>query len=232
MTLTAPLSSSALPTLNSGQVKELDRLAAERFGVSVDRLMEAAGVAVARFCHQPAVVVCGIGNNGGDGLVCARRLHEAGNLTGVCCVDPTRLRGPAANAVKALEMAGVEVVSDLRLDGASLVVDAIFGVGISRPPQGPFAEWIEAINASGKRVVSVDVPSGLDADTGVAYAPCVRADITITLGLPKQGLLLADGPSLAGEIWVVDIGIPEKAYESLGIKVPAGLFAQASAVKL
>ncbi|HEX3508563.1 MAG TPA: NAD(P)H-hydrate epimerase [Candidatus Dormibacteraeota bacterium] len=226
------MSSSALPTLNSRQVKELDRLAAERFGVSVDRLMEAAGAAVARFCDRPAVVVCGIGNNGGDGLVCARRLHEAGQLSNVCCVDPTRFTGPAANALKALEMAGVEVLSDLRLDGASLVVDAIFGVGISRPPQGPFAEWIEAINASRMRVVAVDVPSGLDADTGVAYSPCVRADVTITMGLPKQGLLVADGPSVAGEIWVVDIGIPEKAYESLGIEVPAGLFAEGSAVKL
>lgn len=226
------MSSSALPTLNSRQVKELDRLAAERFGVSIDSLMEAAGIAVAGFCDQPAVVVCGIGNNGGDGLVCARRLHEAGNLTSVCCVNPTRLHGPAANALRALEMAGVQVVSDLRIDGASLVVDAIFGVGISRPPHGPFAEWIEAINASGKRVVAVDVPSGLDADTGVAYAPCVRADVTITFGLPKPGLLLADGPSVAGEIWVVDIGIPDKAYESLGIKVPAGLFADTSAVKL
>jgi hydroxyethylthiazole kinase-like uncharacterized protein yjeF len=232
MTLTAPLSSSALPTLNSRQVRELDRLAAERFGVSVDRLMEAAGLAVARFCDRPAVVVCGIGNNGGDGLVCARKLHQAGNLASVCCVDRTRLRGPAAAAAEALEVAGVEVESDLRLNGASLVVDAIFGVGISRPPQGLFAEWIEAINASGKRVVAIDVPSGLDADTGVAYAPCVRADVTVTLGLPKQGLLLADGPSVAGEIWVVDIGIAEKAYESLGIKVPAGLFAQGSAVRL
>jgi NAD(P)H-hydrate epimerase len=159
-------------------------------------------------------------------------LHEAGKLTNVCCVDPTRFTGPAANALKALEMAGVEVLRDLRLDDASLVVDAIFGVGISRPPQGPFAQWIEAINASRTRVIAVDVPSGLDADTGVAYSPCVRADVTITMGLPKQGLLLADGPSVAGEIWVVDIGIPEKAYESLGIEVPAGLFAEGSVVKL
>jgi NAD(P)H-hydrate epimerase len=226
------LSSSALPTLTSGQVKELDRLAAERFGVSVDVLMEAAGIAVARFCDRPAAVICGIGNNGGDGLVCASRLREAGSLTSVCCVDRTRLTGPAAKALKALEAAGVEVLSDLRLDGASLVVDAIFGVGISRPPQGRFGKWIEAINASGKRVVAIDVPSGLDADTGVAYAPCVRADITVTLGLPKKGLLVADGPSVAGEIWVADIGIPEQAYESLDIKVPAGLFAGASAVKL
>jgi NAD(P)H-hydrate epimerase len=226
------LSSSALPTLNSRQVKELDRLAAEQFGMSVDRLMEAAGMAMSRFCDRPAVVVCGTGNNGGDGLVCARRLHEAGNLTSVCCVDPTRLSGPAANALTALEAAGVEVLTDLRLADASLVVDAIFGVGISRPPQGPFAEWIEAINASGNRVVAVDVPSGLDADTGVAYAPCVHADVTVTLGLPKRGLLLADGPGVAGEIWVVDIGIPTKAYESLGIKVPSRLFEQGSAVKL
>ena len=226
------MSSLDLPTLTSSQVKELDRLASERFGVSVDALMEAAGIAVARFCDRPAVVICGIGNNGGDGLVCARRLHEAGNLTSVCCVDRSRLRGPAANALKALEAAGVEVLSELRLADASLVVDAIFGVGISRPPQGRFGEWIEAINSSGKRVVAVDVPSGLDADTGVAYAPCVRADVTITLGLPKQGLLIADGPRVAGEVWVADIGIPEQAYESLGITLPMGLFAQASAVML
>jgi NAD(P)H-hydrate epimerase len=194
--------------------------------------MEAAGLCVSRFCDQPTAVVCGTGNNGGDGLVCARRLHESGHLTTVCCVDSTHFKGPSAHALDALRNAGVEVLSDLRLDGAALVVDAIFGVGISRPPQGRFAEWIEAINASAKRVVAVDVPSGLDADTGVAYAPCVRADLTITLGLPKQGLLLHDGPKMAGEIWVADIGIPQGAYELLGIKVPESLFAQASAVRL
>jgi len=194
--------------------------------------MEAAGSCVSRFCDQPTAVVCGTGNNGGDGLVCARRLHKSGNLTSVCCIDVTRLQGPAAHALQALTSAGVEVLSELRLDGASVVVDAIFGVGLSRAPHGRFAEWIEAINASGNRVIAVDVPSGLDADTGVAYAPCVRADVTVTLGLPKQGLLLADGPRVAGEIWVVDIGVPRDAYELLGIKVPEWLFAQASSVRL
>ncbi len=226
------MSSSALPTLTSRQVRELDRLALERFGVSVDWLMEAAGMCVARFCDRPTAVVCGLGNNGGDGLVCARRLHESGKLTSVCCVDATRFKGPSAHALEALRNAGVEVLSDLRLDDASVVVDAILGVGISRPPQGRFAEWIEAINASGRKVIAVDVPSGLDADTGVAYAPCVRADITVTLGLPKQGLLLADGPKVAGEIWVADIGVPREAYELLGITVPEWLFGQASTVKL
>jgi ADP-dependent NAD(P)H-hydrate dehydratase / NAD(P)H-hydrate epimerase len=226
------LSSSALPTLTSAQVKELDRLSQERFGVSVDWLMYAAGLCLSRFCDQPTAVVCGTGNNGGDGLACATRLHKSGKLTSVCCVDVTRLKGPAAHALEALRSSGVDVLNELRLDGASVVVDAIFGVGLSRPPQGRYAEWIEAINASGKRVIAVDVPSGLDADTGVAYAPCVRADITVTLGLPKHGLLLADGPRLAGEIWVADIGVPQGAYELLGIKVPEWLFGQAGTVKL
>ena len=81
-------------------------------------------------------------------------------------------------------------------------------------------------------MVAVDVPSGLDGDTGVAYSPCVRADLTVTLGLPKQGLLLADGPRLAGEIWVADIGVPQAAYELIGIEVPVELFGQASTVRL
>ncbi|MFI5282046.1 MAG: NAD(P)H-hydrate epimerase [Candidatus Dormibacterales bacterium] len=226
------MSFSGPPTLTSAQVKELDRLAQERFGVPVDSLMEAAGAAVWRFCDRPAAVVCGAGNNGGDGLVCARHLHESGLLASVSCIDVTRLKGPAARALDALSKAGVKVLDDLQLDGAELVVDAIFGVGLSRPPQGRFAEWIDAINASGKRVIAVDVPSGLDADTGVAYSPCVRADLTITLGLPKRGLLLADGPKLAGQIWIGDIGIPRGAYELLGIDVSDSFFGQASAIRL
>jgi ADP-dependent NAD(P)H-hydrate dehydratase / NAD(P)H-hydrate epimerase len=200
--------------------------------VPVDSLMEAAGLEVARFCDGPTAVVCGTGNNGGDGLVCARRLHESGLLVSVSCIDLARVKGPAARALTALRSAGVEVHEGLRLDGAPLVVDAIFGVGLTRPPLGRFAEWIEAINSSGKRVVAIDVPSGLDADTGVAYAPCVQAGLTVTLGLPKRGLLLADGPRLAGEVWVADIGIPRGAYQLLGVDVPAEFFGQASAIRL
>jgi NAD(P)H-hydrate epimerase len=99
------------------------------------------------------------------------------------------------------------------------------------------AGWIETVNDSGLRVVSVDVPSGLDSDTGRAEGACVRAALTVTLGLPKAGLLLADGPACAGEVWVADIGVPFEAYAELGIQVPAHLFAmhdrfQLSAVRL
>lgn len=232
MTPTARLSSSGLPHLSSAQVKEVDALAAERFGISVDWLMEAAGWQVAGFCTEMTAVVCGAGNNAGDGLAAARHLHRWGRLASVSCAGIERLRGPAARELEALRRIGVEVSGELDLVGALMVADAIFGTGISRAPEGRFAEWVEAINGSGLPVVAVDVPSGLDADSGVAYAPAVRATTTVTLGLPKAGLTIADGPRLAGEIWVADIGVPFQAYAALGIRVPPGLFAQSTAFRL
>ncbi|MEO8743753.1 MAG: NAD(P)H-hydrate epimerase [Candidatus Dormiibacterota bacterium] len=226
------MSSSALPELTSRQVKEVDALVVERFGISVDWLMEAAGWQVARFCPEATAVVCGVGNNAGDGLAAARHLHRWGRLTRVCCVDVHRLRGAAEQEAKALRRIGVEVSTELRLDGADMIIDAIFGTGLSRRPEDSFARWIEAINGSGKKVIAVDVPSGLDADTGVAYAPSVRADVTVTLGLPKAGLLASDGPRLAGEVWVADIGVPFEAYKVLGVDVPRDLFSAADRVRL
>ena len=226
------MSSSDLPTLTSAQVKQVDALAHERFGVSVDWLMEAAGWQVARLCTTITAVVCGIGNNAGDGLAAARHLHRWGRLASVCCVDTARLRDAAARELDALQRIGVEVSSELRLDGVEAIVDAIFGTGLSRKPEGKFAAWIEGINASGLPVVAVDVPSGLDADTGVAYAPCVGAQTTVTLGLPKPGLLAGDGPRVAGDVWVADIGVPFEAYAAVGVTVPPGLFARSELVRL
>ncbi len=226
------MSSSGLPSLTSRQVKEVDALAQERFGISVDWLMEAAGWQVARFCPEGTAVVCGVGNNAGDGLAAARHLHRWGKLASVCCLNPTRLPSAAARELAALGRLGIQVSSRLRLDGAQAVVDAIFGTGLSRRPEGDFAAWIEAINAAGLQVIAVDVPSGLDADTGVAYAPSVQAQTTITLGLPKPGLLEADGPRLSGEVWVADIGVPFEAYAVVGVKVPAGLFSNGDRVRL
>ena len=226
------MSSSDPPTLNSRQVKEADRLAHERFGIAVDWLMEAAGWQVARFCIGPTAVLCGVGNNAGDGLAAARHLHRWGRLTTVSCVDTSRLSGPAAREFEALSAVGVEVSEDLLLNGAEVVVDALFGTGLSRPPGDKFADWINLINSSRRRVVAVDLPSGLDADSGVAYAPTVRAHTTVTLGLPKPGLLTADGPSLAGEVWVADIGMPFEVYAAMGIQVPPGLFSTLDRVQI
>jgi NAD(P)H-hydrate epimerase len=218
------LSSSDLPTLSSSQVKQVDALCAERFGVPTEWLMEAAGWQIARFIGQPAAVVCGVGNNAGDGLAAARHLHRWGRLASVSCVDASRLRGPAALQADALRKSGVEIADEVRLSDAVVIVDAIFGTGLSRPPEGRFAEWIETINASGKPIVAVDVPSGLDAESGVAYSPCVNAGTTVTLGLPKRGL--------TGRVLVADIGVPFEAYAEVGAVVPPELFARGELVRL
>ena len=226
------MSYSAPPTLTSRQVAEVDRLAQERFGISVEWLMEAAGWQVARFCLRRTTVVCGVGNNAGDGLAAARHLHRWDRLSGVSCVDASRLDGAAALERDALRKLGVEVSTELNLAGAEVVVDAIFGTGLSRAPEGNFAAWIDAINNSGSQVVAIDVPSGLDADTGVAYAPCVRATTTVTLGLAKPGLLSGHGPARAGDVWVADIGVPFEAYAAIGVEVSRHLFAKSDRFQL
>ena len=226
------MQTTSLPTLSSRQVAELDQLTAEQFGISVEWLMEAAGWRAAFMCDFPTAVVCGPGNNGGDGLAAARHLHRWGRLASVCCADRSKLTGPAAAELRALESSGVDVVSELRLDGAQIVLDAIFGTGLRRPPEGRFAEWIESINSSGVDIVAVDVPSGLDADSGLAHSPCVRATSTITFTLPKPGLLVLDGPKVSGEVWVGDIGIPMRVLREIGVTPPPSLFQLSEIFKL
>lgn len=221
-----------VPTLSSAQVREVDQLTAQRFATPVSWLMEAAGWQVARQCRGRTYVVCGRGNNGGDGLAAARHLHRWGRLAGLACVDATALSGPAAEQARALRALGVEIAAEPEFGGAQLVVDALLGTGLSRPPEGRIADWIGAMNASGRRVVSVDVPSGLDADSGRAPGACVRAAVTVTLGLPKPGLLAADGPAQSGEVWVADIGVPFEAYAAIGVEVPPHLFAMHDRVQL
>jgi ADP-dependent NAD(P)H-hydrate dehydratase / NAD(P)H-hydrate epimerase len=225
-------SGTPIPTLRSAQVREVDRLTEARFGVPTAWLMEAAGWQIARHCRGRAVVLCGRGNNGGDGLAAARHLHRWGRLAGVACTDAGALRGPAADEAAALRALGVAIAAEADLRDAQVVVDALLGTGLSRPAGGQIAEWIEVVNASGRRVVAVDVPSGLDADTGLAAGPCVRASLTVTLGLPKPGLTTADGPAYTGEVWVADIGVPFEAYEAIGVTVPPHLFSMHDRLQL
>jgi hydroxyethylthiazole kinase-like uncharacterized protein yjeF len=231
------LSSGQIPRLTSAQVRAVDRLATERFRLPLAWLMEAAGWQVARQCRGRVYVVCGKGNNGGDGLAAARHLHRWDRLAGVACVQLDGLSELAAGQAAALRAVGVEIATEPDFSEAQIVLDALLGTGLTRPAEGRVAGWIEAVNSSGRRVVAVDVPSGLDADTGIAAGPCVRAGLTVTLGLPKAGLLLADGPAHSGSVWVADIGIPFQAYAELGLQVPPHLFAmhdrfELSAVRL
>lgn len=225
-------SSPPLPTLTSSEARQVDRLAADRFHLPLIWLMEAAGWQVARFCRGRTYVVCGKGNNGGDGLAAARHLHRWGRLEGVACIDVTAYHDDAALELKALQAAGVTIDAQFRPGESTILLDALLGTGLSRPAEGPIGTWIEEVNESGRRVISADVPSGLNADTGAAGGPTVRAALTATFGLPKRGLVTGDGPAHAGEIWVCDIGIPPAALAEVGLRVPPHLFAMHDRVEL
>ena len=198
----------------------------EKLGIPGLTLMENAGRGVVECLEaelgnlrgRTVAIVCGPGNNGGDGFVCHRYLTELGARP-VCILlsQVDRLKGDALTNAQRLLDSGVIVheVSDPALlssllDGAEVVIDAIFGTGLSKPAQGVFADAIAQINQSGSYVVSVDVPSGVDADNGRLLEPAVRADLTVTMALHKCGHLLFPGAGCTGKLSIVDIGIPEE----------------------
>ena len=198
---------------------EADRLAGAA-GVPGAALMEAAGAAVAaeiaaRWAAQPTVVLCGPGNNGGDGFVVARVLAGAGWPVRVAMLgERDSLRGDAAAA--AAKWAGeVEAVSPTALGGAGVVVDALFGAGLARPLAGAAAETLRAVAARGIATVAVDLPSGVYGDTGTADAAAAAAVLTVTFLCRKPAHLLFPGRRLCGEVVVADIGHSGEALTGL-----------------
>jgi len=209
--------------LTAAEQRELDRLAASEAELPTRVLMESAGAAVAQAVRelQPrkVVVFCGPGNNGGDGSVAARLLRETVPevYAGYTRAD---LKGDAAAAAKAWRAAGgQEAKKGLRGGLGVVVIDAVLGSGLSRSPEGAEADAIRTMNAArerGAKVVAVDVPSGVDSDTGHVYpVHLARADVTVTLHAPKRGLYLHPGADCAGRIVVAPIGIPRTLEDEL-----------------
>lgn len=198
----------------------IDQRAIHEFGTPSRDLMERAGQAVFEALLPLAagkrriVVFCGPGNNGGDGFVVARLAHEHG-LPVICCAFSADRMSPGCREQRDLATAaGVQVVEGARLMASlgpdDLVVDALLGTGATGEPRGPIADAIRAIAASGAPCVAVDIPSGIACDTGRALGPFVRAAKTVTFGLPKPFLFLADGLEASGEWTVAEIGFPKE----------------------
>ncbi|HTG46287.1 MAG TPA: NAD(P)H-hydrate dehydratase [Actinomycetota bacterium] len=225
------------PVVTPAEAAELDRATQER-GVRAADLMERAGWAVARACAdllggtygRRAVVLCGSGNNGGDGYVAARHLARWGmTVAAVTLRDPAELKGPAAaNARRLAAETDARILSfdpgalDRELARADLVVDAVFGTGFHGVAEGEAAAAIEALDASLLPVVAVDIPSGVDGATGAVDGPAVRADLTVTFGAAKIGAVLLPGAGFAGDVRVVDIGFPDDLVpDACGLTEPA-----------
>jgi NAD(P)H-hydrate epimerase len=220
-----------LLVLNRRQCREVDRRAIQDYGLTGLVLMENAGRGVAERllalgARGPVVVCCGRGNNGGDGFVIARHLDLRG--VGVRVILWGRveaLQGDAGVNARVVQRAGLPLWElDIATDPASLdgalagadwVIDCLLGTGAAGPPRPPLAEGIARINASGRSILAVDVPSGLDCDTGQAAEPTIRATRTCTFVATKPGFLVPGAERYTGPVDVIDIGVPRRLIDEV-----------------
>lgn len=231
---------TALPKLTRNKVRELDRLAIEEYGVPGVVLMENAGANAARLLESsdisgPVVIACGRGNNGGDGFVIARHLEAAGHQVRVLLAAvPEAYAGDAAINLRIIERSGMSIICLATADeeawrrelaGAAWIVDALLGTGAVGPPRAAAAVAITAINkvraAAGdaaERVLAVDLPSGLDADTGEAAGGCVRADLTATFVAEKAGFANPSAAAFTGTVHVLGIGAPAALLQRFSVR--------------
>lgn len=212
------------------QLQKIDQLSQEQYGLSGEVLMESAGALAAREMDQayfPEIsrgltsIVCGPGNNGGDGLVLARHLHSAGhrNLIVYVLGDESSRSDLFRLQLDRAELHGLRVVhakQDMdkfgQIKSSEIIVDAMFGVGLNRPIEGDYLKVLELMNSTKAPVLSLDTPSGLDVNSGIANGPVIKADMTLTFGLAKPGFFVSDGPGYVGKLRVLPIG---HCYESL-----------------
>lgn len=219
--------------LSVSQVQRLEKYAIETVGIPSVVLMDRAGEAVARSVQRTlgrtknvkAAIVCGAGNNGGDGFVTARYLWGYGVKVKVLVVGSLKdLKGDPRIFYGILKALNVPVVSLKTLDRSTaqiikmsdVIVDALFGIGLNRPLAGLDEKIVTTMNQSCGKIWAVDTPSGLDGTTGKALGACVKASKTVTFSCLKKGFFLNDGPASTGCLEVADIGLPEILLRKFG----------------
>lgn len=219
---------SARAALTRQQSRAIDQVASEQFHIPGVILMENAGRGTAEILldRQPrkVLICCGPGNNGGDGFVIARHLdlHQVPITIALFC-PRQRLKGDALINFRIVEAAGLEILDcsggtnwepfDQALSEADWVVDALLGTGVTSPPREPVATAIRRISTAPARVLAVDVPSGLDCDTGQPHDPAIVADVTVTFVTTKAAYDRPEAQRMLGELHVVDIGTPRAVLE-------------------
>lgn len=216
------------------EMQAMDRHAIENLAIPEEILMENAGQAAASVLDlemgipgKRYAVICGVGNNGGDGFVLARKIHSNGGLAHVFIVgDVSRIKGASRLNLNILEKLPVHITAVssspamrkgiLHIDG---IVDALFGTGLDREIQGLYRDVVSLINSAGKKVLSIDIPSGIHGETGKIMGVAVKADYTVTFGLPKVGNILYPGYGLCGKLYVSHISFPPALYDRADLKI-------------
>jgi ADP-dependent NAD(P)H-hydrate dehydratase / NAD(P)H-hydrate epimerase len=217
-----------LPLYRASQVRELDRIAIEEMGIPGICLMERAGCAAFHILKsrwpkaRRIIVLCGIGNNGGDGYILARLAYLAGyDVTVIQLGDTTKLKGDARTAYQAMTEVGllIQEFTAKKLSIVDVVVDALFGTGLDREISGTWREAIESLNRCTCPILSIDIPSGLHADTGTVLGVAIRAEATVSFIGLKQGLFTGVGPDYCGQIYFNDLQVPSTIYKSVKTSV-------------
>ena len=235
----------SVPTVSVEQMREVDRLMEEQYGAVLLQMMENAGRNLAHLARRSyfdddargrkILVLAGSGGNGGGGLVCARRLHNWGAEVRVWLTKSADELGTVPrrqfDIVAAMGIPVTIAIGSVDLPAADLIVDAIIGYSLSGAPIGSAAALVTAANRHAAPVLSLDTPSGLDTDTGVPHEPAIRADATMTLALPKTGLLASVAAEHVGELYLADISVPPALYSALGITV-GPIFARCDDIRL
>ncbi len=214
--------------VRASEIQEMDRLTIEEMGIPGVVLMENAARGATRIFldhfasadHSHVLILCGSGNNGGDGFVMARYLHEAGlKVTVMVLSEPNKISGDALINLEVIRHMHLKVLEIPRqeewlqrrqvMKGCDFIIDGILGTGLNSPVRAFYGQVIEGVNSSGKPVMSIDIPAGLNADTGQVMGAAIKADLTVTFGFPKVGQLVFPGAGLVGRLTRVDIGIPD-----------------------
>jgi NAD(P)H-hydrate epimerase len=218
-----------IPAITRDQMIEVDRLMIDSYGILLIQMMENAGIGLAEMARRMmggvmigrrVIVLCGAGNNGGGGMVAARHLNNRGANVRIRLVgNQERLKEVPAHQWRILDKMGVQEAQTSDLEGTDLVVDAIIGYGLTGNIRGTAAEWVGIVNQSERPVLSLDAPTGLDATLGAPGQVCIQADTTLTLALPKAGLMGGEVRSYVGDLYLADIGVPPGLYNRLGMSV-------------
>ena len=223
-----------LPPLTTEQMKEVDRLMVEEYHIQLIQMMENAGRHLAALGRErflgddpegrDVLVLAGSGGNGGGGMAAARRLHAWGAEVRVFLTrQPQSYEGVLVDQLKALQKLSdvpVKPASEVeQFEKADLILDALIGYSLQGPPYGQAARMIGLANVHQAPILSLDVPSGLDAGSGRSYRPHIQADATLTLAMPKQGLLTESARTSVGDLYLADIGVPPELYRHLGVSV-------------
>ncbi|HEY3312795.1 MAG TPA: NAD(P)H-hydrate epimerase [Anaerolineales bacterium] len=233
-------------TLSTAQMIEVDRAMLEEYHITLIQMMENAGRGLAHLARERflggdprgknVIVLAGAGGNGGGALVSARRLHNWGALLAVVLSKTTgEYRGAPAQQLDSLQRMGIPLLDQGSFHtsaGVDLVLDGLIGYNLSGSPRGTTARLIEWANGQKAPILSLDVPSGLDSTTGKSHVPTIRAAATLTLALPKTGLLRSEASRFVGELYLADISVPPELYKkAFGLTIPA-LFAQNEIIRL